>query len=160
AALDLARSCNEVEDEAALADMLGSALDEFNERAEADRYRADGVRRAEEIGATPQRLYVAYGDTFYGWLRSGRPRVALAFIETQEDIARKIGDPLLIAESIAFRASALRDIGNLDEASAAIAVARTQVPRIKTQALQDRVGSEVDYAAASIAGRRDPHQAL
>jgi CHAT domain-containing protein len=157
---ELATRGADTENVVALTALIATELDQLAEPEEADRYRADALRRVDEIGATPQRTYVAISETALNEMTRHRPHVALAFIETQQALAEEANDPLLLAESASARALALRDLGRSDDALASIADSRREASRITTEALRSRTIAETAYVDALVRKERDPDQAL
>jgi CHAT domain-containing protein len=158
--LELAMRGADTENVVALTALIATELDELAEPEEADRYRADALRRVDAIGAAPQRTYVAFSETALNELKRHRPHVALAFVETQQALAEEARDPLLLAESASARALALRDLGRNDDALASIADSRRQALQITTEALRNRTLAETGYVDALVRRERDPDQAL
>src|SRR5439155_87694 len=72
------------------------------------------------------------------------------FIATQASIAQRINDAMLLAETGAVRALALRDLARYDEASRTIAGARAIAQTVPTPALRDRITSDLAYVASTM----------
>jgi CHAT domain-containing protein len=162
-AQNAARTSRETEAEVALSSLISGLLDIIGDPAEADRFRAEVLRKLSAIGGAPQRMYVAYSQATYAELRAQRPRVALAFIRAQSPIAadeqKRSGDTLLLAETELQRGLALSGVGRLASALAALASARGYVAGVKTPALRDRVGSDIDYVSGVLLKKSDPRRA-
>lgn len=159
-ALEHAKRANESEHVAALSALLANHLGRIGDAKEAERHRIEALQRLEDIGADPQRLYVAYSQAAYAELRARRPRVALAFIRSQRRIADDQGDPLLNAETDAEQALALRDLGRLRAAALMIESARQHASAIPTEGLRDRTISDIDYIAGTLDLQSDPDGAV
>jgi len=155
----LARKAHDVEDEVAISALVAGELERVGERSDADALRDIVLRRLDETAASDQRMYNAYSQSAQGALAAGRPYVALAFIEAQWDIARQQKDPLLIAESECERAQALRDLGDMEGAMRNLAAARAPAASVKTEALRDRITSDIDFVAGAIRSSSDAHSA-
>jgi CHAT domain-containing protein len=158
--LDLSIRSGETENCVALTALIATELDELAEPAEADRFRAEALRRVDEIDASPQRTYVAVSETALIELQRHRPHVALSFIETQQSLAEAAHDPLLLAESATTRALALHDIGRTDAAVDSLSIARRQAAEITTDALRNRTLAEAEYVDALVRKEREPGVAL
>jgi CHAT domain-containing protein len=150
--IDIARGCGEIEDEVAMTALMAAVLDRVGDPAEAERYRRQALRRLDETGAGDQRAYNAYSYTAYTELAAHRPRLALAFIETQSNIAAREKDPLLLAETEAARGLALRDVARNEEAMRSLSTARRHAQSIPTAALKDRVSSDIAYVEGTMLG--------
>lgn len=147
-----ARSCRDIEDEVAISALIASVLDRVGDPEEAQRYRREVLRRFDETGATDQRAYSAYLFASYTELGARRPRVALAFIDTQSLIADREKDALLLAETAALRALALRDLARYDAANRSVSAARQHALAIPNAALKDRVSSDIAYVEGTMPG--------
>ncbi|MGZ8788951.1 MAG: CHAT domain-containing protein [Thermoanaerobaculia bacterium] len=159
-ALEAARNAREIETEVAIKALIAGALDRIGDPAEAERYRLEVLRELHEIDASRQRIYTAYAETTWTALRAGRPHVAMAFIDPQRKIAEEDRDPLLLAETSAKRALALRELGDFTGASAAAALARSEAAAIETKGLRDRVAADIDYVVAILEMPANPRAAI
>ena len=155
-----ARRGGDVEHEAALLALVVEILDRVEDTGESDRLRIQSLRQLHDTAATSDRMYNAFSSGAYAMLRSGRPRVAGAFIDAQERIARTTGDPLQLAESATERALALRDLGRHEAAERHLQLARTPASRIPTEALRERTLSNLALVAGTIYARSDPARAV
>jgi CHAT domain-containing protein len=149
---------HEVELVAGLEVLAAEDLDRIADRNEADRYRTEALRHLDESDPPSQRRYTAFSTSAYAELWAGRPRLALAFIESQRALADQ--DPLLLGESDAARALALRDLGDIRGAQAAVASARAHAVRIPTPALRDRSVSNISYIGGTLDAQTNPALAV
>jgi len=159
-ALSEARRAGEIENEAAIAELVASRVAAIGEIDEADRLRSAVLQQLDRIGAEPPRLYVAFEEMAFISLREGRPRVSLAFAGAAAEVAKHLDDPLYLAESSERRALALHEIGREGEAEGAIASARAQATAIIAPGARDRVLSEIDYTTGRIEMQRRPAHAV
>ncbi len=159
-ALGCATKAGEIENEVAIEALIAGNLDRISEPEEAERYRANALRRLDAIDAAPQRMYTAFAETTWTALRANRPHVALAFIKPQREIATNTGDPLLLAETSSKRALALREIGDHSGAVVAALEARSYAAKIKTKGLRDRIRSDIEYIAATLELPQNPKGAI
>lgn len=150
--LDFAVRAGETEHQAGLTSLLAISLDDAGD-SNAVAYQVDALRHLEAIGASSQRMYVAYSATAFSHLRSRRPRTAISFIESQQAIASRERDPLLLAETGAARALAFRDVGDVERAVQALEAARQSGSRVTTEALRDRVQSDLDFIDGTLQAR-------
>lgn len=155
-----ARRGREVEHETALLALIVEILDRVGEITEADRLRMESLRRIRETAASSDRRYNAFSSGAYAALRASRPRLALALIEAQSEIASETRDPLQLAESSTERALALRDVGRLAEASHELSVARSHAVHIPTEAMRDRTLSNLAFVAGTIELKSSPTSAI
>jgi CHAT domain-containing protein len=140
----------EIEHAVALAGMLAWMLETVGDPAEADQYRFETLRRSDEINAAPDRMYVLYLDAAWVALRSGRPHVALAFVDAMTLIARNENLPLHLAETEAWRALGLLELGRRDAAQMRIDGARAQAMQITMESTRDFTLANIEYTAGRI----------
>lgn len=150
----------EIEHAAALAAMVAWMLDAVGDPAEADQYRLETLRHNEEINAAPERMYTSYLDASWVALRAGRPHLALAFVDAMTPIARNEGLPLHLAESEAWRALGLFEIGERDAAQTSIAAARAHAMRIPVDATRDFTLANIEYTAGRLNMPSRPAEAV
>lgn len=144
-ALEAAGRARESEHELTLVGGRAAILDRLGEPAQAEQTRIDLLRKLDEIQPGLDRTYVIYAETTWAALRSGRPRLALAFIAPQRRIAASTKVALYVAESEAKRALALRDIGQLGEAAKAAEIAKTAAMTIASVGLRDRTLAQIEF---------------
>ena len=149
-ALEQAKRSGEIEHVAAVEGLISWVLETIGDPAEADRYRLAALRHNDDINAAPDRMYVSYLDTAFVALRSGRPHLALAFVDALSRIAQRSAVPLWMAESDSWRALGQLQLGQRDAAAASIASARRHAQRIGTTTLRDFTVATIDYASGRI----------
>jgi hypothetical protein len=149
-ALAEAKRAGEQETEVAVAQLTATQLEIVGDRDEADRARLEVLRRCEEINAAPRRMYTAFAETVFSELHAGRPRLALAFAESQARLARQDKNPLFLAEGESHRAIALVEIGRHQEAAAAAAAGRAEAQRITSPAFHDRILADLEFTTGRI----------
>ncbi|HEV7921277.1 MAG TPA: CHAT domain-containing protein [Thermoanaerobaculia bacterium] len=150
AAMKAARRSGETENEVALGDLLATELEMIGDPTDSEEYRLAALRRSDEIHEDPERMYVAFAETAFSALRGGRPRVALAFIESQAAIARELKDPQRIAWTEGQRGLGLLQLGRLAEAESAVAAARQQALLISSEGSRDWALADIDYTAGRL----------
>lgn len=155
-----AKRSGEVESMASIGDLIASELEAVGDPFQADHYRLEILRYHDQIRAAPDRMYVLYLDTAFMALRSGRPHVALAFIESQTGIAKSKGSPLWLAESESMRALALLQLEDGEEAVTVLAAARAHAFRIPMADLRDGALAEIDYTEGRIEMHDRPERAV
>jgi CHAT domain-containing protein len=158
--LESAKRSGEIENEAGLAALIATRMEALNDPSEAERYRTEALRQLDAIDADRQRLYGAFAQAAFAALRAGRPRLALAYISSQQQIARLDKDPLLLAESESERALAFRDIGLPQQADSSLAEARRYAVSVKTEGLRDRVTSDIAYVEGTLNAKTTPRRAV
>jgi len=152
--LAAARHGSDPELEAILAALIAEVVDRVGDPAEADRKRAQALRLLDGVAAAPDRLYAAFSSSAYASLRAKRPHLAVAFIDAQRSLAGN--DPLLLAESDAANALALRDLGQFHEAAKYVRAARAHLRGIATKGLRDRTESNLEFIAGTIDAQGNP----
>jgi len=157
-ALEAARRANETEHEIAIGGLIAAILDRVADPEDAEKYRVDLLRRMKD--ASSDRLYVVFAETTWVALRTKRPRLALALIESQQRIAKELNDPLLLAESETKHALALRDVGRIADAAASIGAARRHVLSIKNEGMRNRTQAITDYVGGTIDANTRPERAI
>lgn len=158
--LDLARRGGETEHVFSLTSLIATTLDELGDTEGADKARLEALREMNEAGAPLQRRYVANAEAGRSALQRHHPHVALAFIDTQDDLAHEAKDPLLLSESATARAVALRDLNHPTPALESLQTAQSIAANVETPALRDRSLAETEYVKASIQRDRAPNDAL
>jgi CHAT domain-containing protein len=159
-ALTEATRGGEIEHTAALAGMLAWMLETLGDPAEADQYRLEALRRSDEIQAAPDRMYVLYLDAAWVALRSGRPHLALAFVDAMTPIARKENLPLHLAETEAWRALGLLELGRRDAARNRIDKARSHAMQIPMDAAREFTLANIEYTAGRLEMPARPTEAV
>lgn len=160
AALAEVRRIGEIEHEASLLSMMATQLETVGEPFEAEQFRRDALQRLDTLNSVPRRMYLAYLETGTNSLRAGRPRLALAFLDAARSVGQEADDLQEFADADLWRALALFDIGKLDEATAAIASARAQVPLIKDPDLAARTLGNLEFITGRIEAKRQPALAV
>lgn len=150
----------EIEHTAALAGMVAWMLETVGDPAEADQYRLEALRRSDEIHAAPDRMYVLYLDAAWVALRSGRPHLALAFVDAMTPIARAENLPLHLAETEAWRALGLLELGRRDAARVRIDAARTYAAQIPMDSVRDFTLANIEYTAGRLEMPARPVEAV
>lgn len=160
-AIDLARRGGEVEHEVSMTVELVLQFELLDERERADRYRLESLRRLDETDADADRLYLAFMETAFTLLHTGRPRVALTFIESQRRLAVQKKNPhVFLAESEGQRALALFAIGRFRDAENSLAVARTHAIQVESDGLRDRKLADLDAIRGTIHRQTRPREAM
>jgi CHAT domain-containing protein len=155
-----AKRSGEIENEAGLIELIATRMEALSDPSEAERYRTEALRQLDAIDAEPQRLYGAFAQAAFAALRAGRPHLALAYISSQQQIARIDKDPLLLAESEAERALAFRDIGLPQQADSSLGEARHYAGSVKTEGLRDRVTSDIEYVEGTLNAASRPRRSV
>lgn len=159
-ALEAAQRAGDVEPEASINALIAAQLGRIDDPVEADRFRVEALRRLDEINAHPNPRYNAFADAATSSLRTNRPRLALAFVDAEAEIARQQDEPMLMATSEAHRALALQELGRSADAVNRIGAAREQAMRIKTAELRDRTLAEIDFITGRIELEAHPDRAV
>lgn len=155
-ALAHARRASENEHETSLLSLIAGAHERIADRSLADESRRNALRQLDATDSSPARLYTAYAASVRAALAAGRPRLALTFAESQAALAARENDPLLIAESLTARASALRELDRSEPALRALAEATRISQAIPTAGLRERTISDIEYARAVIESATNP----
>lgn len=156
-----AKKAGESETEVAIAQLMATQLEIVGDQEEADLARLANLRRCDEINPHPRRMFTALAETALSALRAGRPRVALAFVESQWRLALREENVLFKAETEAERAMALLDIGRLDRAEVAVEDARAQALLVNAEAFRERVQAIIEFTAGRVERqRRRPARAV
>lgn len=150
-ALDDAIRSGETENLAGLRQLIATELENVSDPVEAETYRLEALRQSDGIGANDERMYVAFAETAISAMRAGRPRVALAFLESATELARRTTKPLSLAESDAFHAQALVDLGRKADVEALLDSARLQAVQITDEGFRERTLANIAYTAGRLA---------
>lgn len=159
-ALTEATRGGEIEHTAALAAMVAWMLETIGDPAEADQYRLEALRRSDEIQAAPDRMYVLYLDAAWVALRSGRPHLAYAFVDAMTPIAHAENLPLHLAETEAWRALSLLELGRRDAAFLRIEAARSYAMQISMDSARQFTLANIEYTAGRLAMPARPTEAV
>jgi len=156
AALREAHRGGEIEDEASITAAMATQLESVADPAEAEQFRTDALRRLDEVNAESRSMYSAYLETGTAALRSGRPRLALPFLDSAARIGHAERNAMYVADANLWRALAFGDIGKTDAAMSAIAAARHEAPSIQTPGFRDRTLGNLEFITGRVNAKAQP----
>lgn len=159
-ALGYARRTGEIEHEASIMALIATQLDTIADPVEAGQFRRDALRALDAVNAESRRMYTAYLESGTGALRSGRPRVALSYLDAASRIGRAEDNAMYVADCDAWRALAFLDLGRAEDAAESIASARTYAPLIQTPGFRERTLANIAFITGRIEARSNPVRAI
>lgn len=156
----LALRAGETENAAFIAAMIATDMELLIDPAEAVSCRIDALHGLEEIRADVKRIYPAYFESGYMALRNGHPHVAMAYLESAAELARRSALLDDAAVSTAQRALALWQTGREERAAISLDTARRAADGIEDPAVRARAMAEIDYVRGTIALPKQPREAM
>lgn len=143
----------EISNASAVRRLIASIYDRTGDRDRAWQVRMTalkGIGRESNL-----RLEKAIGTIVHEAIQRRNWPVALAFLNIEADIARRIGDDVHLAESLALRAAVRYEMKDERGARADLASARTATIRVKDEGHREYLAHEQDIVDARLASPKD-----